>query len=72
MDALLAKLAPIDLHPDVFPVGAAATTAAAHVNLTFWRCEGGAWRFVVGRSALAAFLRLFSCAAAEFGLDWAG
>ena len=72
MDAILAKLAPLDLNPDVFPVGAAATTTAAHVNMTLWRCEGGVWRFAVGRSFLAAFLRLFSCAAAEFGLDWAG
>ena len=70
IDSVLAKLAPLDLHLDVFPVGAAATTNAAHVNMTFWRCEGGVWRFAVGRSYLAAFLRLFSCAAAEFGLDW--
>ena len=41
MDGLLAKLAPLDLNPDVFPVGAAATTTAAHVNMTLWRCEGG-------------------------------
>jgi sarcosine oxidase subunit gamma len=72
IDRVLAKLAPLDLHPDVFPVGAAATTTAAHVNMTFWRCEGGAWRFAVGRSFVAAFLRLFSCAAAAFGLDWTG
>jgi sarcosine oxidase subunit gamma len=72
MDGVLSKLAPLDLHPDVFPVGAAATTTAAHVNITLWRCDGGAWRFAVGRSYLAAFLRLFSSAAAEFGLDWAG
>jgi methylglutamate dehydrogenase subunit D len=72
MDGVLAKLAPLDLHPAVFPVGAAATTTAAHVNMTFWRFQGGVWRFAVGRSYLAAFLRLFSCAAAEFGLDWAG
>jgi sarcosine oxidase subunit gamma len=72
MDCVLAKLAPLDLHPSVFPLGAAATTTAAHVNMTFWRCEAGVWRFAIGRSYLAAFLRLFCCAAAEFGLDWAG
>lgn len=72
IDRVLAKLAPLDLHPDVFPVGGAATTTASHVNMTFWRCEGAIWRFAVGRSFLAAFLRLFSCAAAEFGLDWTG
>jgi methylglutamate dehydrogenase subunit D len=72
IESVLAKLAPLDLHPDVFPVGAAATTTAAHVNMTFWRCDGGTWRFAVGRSYLAACLRLFSCAAAEFGLDWTG
>ena len=72
MHGVLAKLAPLDLHPAVFPVGAAATTTAAHVNITFWHGQGGVWRFAVGRSYLAAFLRLFSCAAAEFGLDWGG
>ena len=70
--AVLAKLIPIDLHPAAFPVGAAATTTAAHVNLTIWRCEAGRWRFALGRSYLAAFLRAFSSAALEFGLDWAG
>ncbi len=72
MGSVLAKLAPLDLHGSVFPAGAAATTSAAHVNLTLWLCDDGAWRFAVGRSYLAAFLRVFSCAAAEFGLDWAG
>lgn len=70
--AVLAKLIAIDLHPSVFAVGAAATTTAAHVNLTLWLCEEGRWRFALGRSYLAAFLRAFSCASAEFGLDWAG
>jgi methylglutamate dehydrogenase subunit D len=70
--AVLAKLVAIDLHPSVFAVGAAATTTAAHVNLTLWLCEDGRWRFALGRSYLAAFLRAFSCASAEFGLHWAG
>jgi sarcosine oxidase subunit gamma len=68
--AVLAKLVAIDLHPSVFAVGAAATTTAAHVNLTLWLYEEGRWRFALGRSYLAAFLRAFSCSAAEFGLDW--
>lgn len=69
---VLAKLVPLDLHPAVFTLGDAATTTAAHVNLTLWLQQAERWRFAVGRSSLAAFLRAFACAAAQFGLDWAG
>lgn len=72
MRAVLAKLVPLDLDPAVFAVGDAATTTAAHVNLTIWRQDSDRWRFAVGRSNLAAFLRAFAGASAEFGLDWAG
>ncbi|RRH88340.1 sarcosine oxidase subunit gamma [Mesorhizobium tamadayense] len=33
----LAKLSSIDLHPDVFPVGAAAATSMDHTSVTLWR-----------------------------------
>ena len=72
IDAVLAKLVLIDLDPRVFGENGAATTSLAHVNLTLWRESATCWRFVVGRSTLAAFLRIFACAAAEYGLDWAG
>ncbi|WP_374545340.1 sarcosine oxidase subunit gamma [Rhodoblastus sp.] len=68
----LAKLIPLDLDPAIFPIGAAATTNAAHINLTLWKTEEGCFAFAVGRSFFAAFLRAFACAAAEFGLDWRG
>jgi heterotetrameric sarcosine oxidase gamma subunit len=34
---MLAKLSSIDLHPDAFPVGAAATTSMDHTSVTLWR-----------------------------------
>jgi len=68
--AVLSKLVPLDV--EIFSVGRAATTTAAHVNLTLWRHDDTHWRFAVGASYLAAFLRAFACAAAEYGLDWVG
>lgn len=35
--AMLAKLSSIDLHPDVFAVGAAAATSMDHTSVTLWR-----------------------------------
>lgn len=34
---MLAKLSSIDLHPDAFPVGAAAATSIDHTSVTLWR-----------------------------------
>ncbi|MBA1141573.1 sarcosine oxidase subunit gamma [Mesorhizobium sp. CCANP35] len=34
---MLAKLSSIDLHPDAFPAGAAATTSMDHTSVTLWR-----------------------------------
>jgi sarcosine oxidase subunit gamma len=65
----LPKFIAIDIDPSVFPIGAAATTIAAHVNLTLWRAGPDCWRFAVGRSYAAAFLRILGVAAAEFGLE---
>ena len=33
----LAKLSSIDLHPDAFPIGAAAATSMDHTSVTLWR-----------------------------------
>ena len=41
---VLAKLAPVDLHPDHFPVGAFRRTRLGQIAGAFWREEG---RFVV-------------------------
>lgn len=35
--AMLAKLSSIDLHPEVFAVGAAAATSMDHTSVTLWR-----------------------------------
>jgi len=35
--AMLAKLSSIDLHPDMFAVGAAAATSIDHTSVTLWR-----------------------------------
>jgi heterotetrameric sarcosine oxidase gamma subunit len=37
--AMLAKLFSIDLHPDAFPVAAAAATSMDHTSVTLWRGE---------------------------------
>ena len=39
--AMLAKLSSIDLHPDVFGVGAAAATSMDHTSVTLWRGNDG-------------------------------
>jgi methylglutamate dehydrogenase subunit D len=69
MDQVLAKLSPVDVHPDAFPVGAAATCDVSRINVVIWRTGPAAWRFLVGRSFALAFIRAFAVAAAEFGLD---
>jgi sarcosine oxidase subunit gamma len=65
----LPKFIAIDIDPSAFQDGAAATTTAAHVNMTLWRVGPDRWRFAVGRSYVAAFLRILVFAAAEFGLE---
>ena len=68
--ATLPKILSIDSDAASFPVGAAATTTASHINLTLWRTGTESWRFAVGRSYAPAFLRMLAVAAAEFGLDY--
>jgi sarcosine oxidase subunit gamma len=68
----LAKLIPIDLHPRVFAVGAAASTVAAHLGVTLWRLddgpEGATFEIAMYRSYAASFWHALSEGAAEFGL----
>jgi methylglutamate dehydrogenase subunit D len=70
IDATLPKFLSIDIDAAAFPVCAAATTTAGHINLTIWRTGLQSWRFAVGRSYAPAFLRMLVVAAAEFGLDY--
>jgi sarcosine oxidase subunit gamma len=69
---VLAKLVAIDLDPGVFPVGAAATTNVAHINVTFWKNASGEVSFALGSSFVSAFLRVMASAAAEYGFEWRG
>jgi sarcosine oxidase subunit gamma len=71
IDATLPKFLAIDIDAAAFPVGAAATTTAGHINLTIWRTGSENWRCAVGRSYAPAFLRMLAAAAAEFGLAYA-
>lgn len=66
--AILAKLTPLDLHPDVFATGASANTFFAHVGANLARLEGDIFEIVLMRSfALFAFRELLEMGL-EFGL----
>ena len=69
LDKTLPKFVAVDLDDAIFPIGAAATTTAAHINLTLWRVGAESWRIAIGRSYAAAFLRLLAVSAAEFGFE---
>nr|WP_281493671.1 sarcosine oxidase subunit gamma family protein [Ancylobacter koreensis] len=69
---LLAKGAPVDLDPRVFPVGDAATTLVAHIGATLWRSGETGWRVLVARSFEASFTRFLLGAGAEYGLRLEG
>lgn len=72
LSRLIEKLVPLDFDPAAFPVGSAATTTLAHVNVTLWTETEGTLCIAVGRSYFAAFLRGLLSASAECGLDWRG
>jgi sarcosine oxidase subunit gamma len=53
---LLQRGAPVDLHPDAFPPGAAASTVIAHIGVLLWRLEPPAgFAVAVFRSYEASF-----------------
>ncbi|ESX60194.1 hypothetical protein X759_35995 [Mesorhizobium sp. LSHC420B00] len=68
---VLAKGSMIDVHPSVFPVGAAALTSFARMGVQFWRIEdgpdGAAFEFLVERSMTRSFWSWFAASAGEFG-----
>lgn len=52
----LSNLVAVDLHPNEFKLGALATTGAAHMPVTIWRQQSGAW-YLMGMRSYAESLR---------------
>lgn len=80
---VLAKGAPIDLHPGVFLPGGVAVTDVAHVGAIVWRvdgtpmadpqdADGGAFDIAVFRSLAGSFWHWLEESAAEFGVTTLG
>ena len=62
---LLQRGVPVDLHPDAFPLGAAAVTVIAHIGAVLWRLEPPAgFGLAVFRSYAASFDHWLAQAAA--------
>lgn len=73
IDAVLAKLIPLDLDAAVFGPGDAASTLSTLIPLTFWQLnDAPAYRFAVPRSFAPSFLRALAGAAAEYGFEMVG
>ncbi|CDX33540.1 conserved hypothetical protein [Mesorhizobium sp. SOD10] len=71
--AMLAKLSSIDLHPDVFGVGAAAATSMDHTSVTLWRGQDRAdgqavFDLLVFATFAASLWHTILDAAAEYGV----
>lgn len=66
---LLAKGCFVDLHPSVFPPGAAASTLLAQVSVTLARIDAAEFELAIPRSFTAAFAHWLGVAAAEYGLS---
>jgi sarcosine oxidase subunit gamma len=52
---MLAKLSSIDLHPDVFAIGAAAATSMDHTSVTLWRGQDRGGQAVFNLLVFATF-----------------
>jgi sarcosine oxidase subunit gamma len=66
----LAKGVPLDLHPDAFNPGHAASTMVAHIGVTFWQLDDRpSYEFAVFRSFAVAFWDFLVEASAEFGVS---
>ncbi|TPI76652.1 sarcosine oxidase subunit gamma family protein [Mesorhizobium sp. B2-8-9] len=70
--AMLAKLSSIDLHPDVFGVGAAAATSMDHTSVTLWRGQDRNGQAVFNLLVFATFAeslwQTILDSAAEYGV----
>ena len=64
---VLRKGVTLDLHPDVFKIDDATTTAVSHINALIWRSGEDTYDFAVARSFSGSFWHWLSVSAAEFG-----
>jgi heterotetrameric sarcosine oxidase gamma subunit len=64
--SILAKLVPIDLHPEIFPLDATALTLADHVGIQLWQEDDGAFVLACFRSYAGALHHALVEAAQEF------
>ncbi|TPL34593.1 sarcosine oxidase subunit gamma family protein [Mesorhizobium sp. B2-4-6] len=71
--AMLAKLSSIDLHPDVFGVGAAAATSMDHTSVTLWRGkdrnEQAVFNLLVFATFAESLWHTMLDSAAEYGVE---
>lgn len=65
--ALLAKGTPVDLHPNMFPVGQSAVTQMAHVGVHLTRIGADAFELSVFRGFSGSFWEWLTEQALEFG-----
>ena len=66
----LAKGVPIDLHPQAFPPGHVAQTAAGHIGLQIAaRDDAPTFELIVAPSVAGSFWHWLIASAAEFGVD---
>jgi sarcosine oxidase subunit gamma len=68
----LAKGVPIDLHPQAFRPGTAASTLIAHIPVHLWQVDDRpSYEFAIARSLAQSFWQWLSTAAAEWGVQFA-
>ena len=72
---VLARALPVDLHPSVFPVGSAASTLLAYVEVTLWRCADEpsglpAFTLAIPRSLSISAMQALSASAGQCGLSF--
>jgi len=65
----LAKMLSIDLHPDVFAIGDAASTQMAHMAVNVWRDKNDAFNILVFTSFAESLWRTILHHGAEYGVD---
>lgn len=67
---VLAKGLAIDLDPQVFPAGSAATSTLSHMGVLVWReSEAESFDVVLFRSVAGSFWHWLSASASEYGCD---
>ncbi|NOX40927.1 MAG: sarcosine oxidase subunit gamma [Alphaproteobacteria bacterium] len=66
--AILERLCPIDLHPDVFPIGAFARTSIEHLNSIVLRQREDRFLLLCASSSATSFLHALTGSAVLIGL----